>query len=73
MPATSVADSSDWWTTTRSKKPPADATWDGPDATAIVHLLGDDNPDHMWVLTAGAEVHHTEDAGATWTLVVEGS
>lgn len=48
-------------------------TWDGPDASAIVHLLGDDNPDHMWVLTAGAEVHHTEDAGATWTLVVEGS
>ncbi len=46
--------------------------WDGPGAGAIVHLLADEDPAHMTVLTATAQVHHTEDSGATWELVVEG-
>jgi len=48
------------------------ASWDGPGAGAVLHLLGDDDPAHMTVLTAQAEVHHTEDSGATWQLVVTG-
>ena len=46
--------------------------WDGPEAGAVLHLLGDADPMHMTVLTSDAEVHHTEDGGATWELVVAG-
>ncbi len=48
------------------------APWDGPGAGAVLHLLADEEPEHMTVLTATAQVHHTEDSGATWELVVEG-
>ncbi len=42
----------------------------GPSGAPVLHLLG--APDHLFALVQGSKVFHTEDAGAHWTLVVDG-
>lgn len=41
-----------------------------PNGAPALHLLG--APGHLFALVQGSQVFHTEDAGETWTLVVDG-
>ncbi len=48
-------------------------TWPGPSGVTPTHVLQDpDALDHLYVLDTGSSVHHTEDGGETWTVIVEG-
>lgn len=48
-------------------------TWPAPPSTTPFHVLQDPGAlDHLYVLHTSSTVHHTEDGGESWSVIVDG-